>query len=237
MTGTVSELPIRQAAFVTGVSILVMLVAAVIATELSIGSLVVLDDAKATTDNIMASSGLFRTGVFSWLVILVADVLAAWGLYVVLKPVSSTVSLLAAWFRLVYVAMLGAALVNLVSVLTLMNGTGALTGYDTGQLQAQVLFSVTVFNDMWSLALIVFGIHILLLGLLVLKSSYVPRLFGYLLLLAFVGYVLVHLLHLLFPGLDDLKTTIEMIFILPMVVGEVGLGVWLLVRHKKLIVI
>jgi len=232
MANQITDISLRQAAIVTGVAILIMTIAAVVATDVTIGSLIVEENATATTNNIKASELLFRSGVFSWLIILICDVLAAWGLYIFLKPVNKSLSLIMAWFRLVYAAILGAALLNLVNVLLLISSDNYLSVNGTDQLQSQVLLSVNGFYDLWSIGLVVFGFHILVLGYLILKSDYIPKFWGILLIFAFWGYLITNLLHLLLPAYENLKTIIEWIFILPML-GEVGFGFWLLIKGAR----
>jgi len=233
MTNQTSDVSQRQAAIVAGVAILIMAVAAVVATDLALGRLVVPGDAAATFHNIQASEMLFRTGIFSWLIILVCDVLAAWGLYVFFKPVNKSLSLLTAWLRLVYAAILGTALAHLIRALLLVRGDAALADMGVKRLQAHVLLSVQAFDGTWSLGLVVFGLHILMLGYLAFKSGYTPKIFGVLLMIAFLGYVLIHSAHVLVPGYENSIKIIEWILLIPMVVGEVGLAVWLLIKGGK----
>lgn len=222
----------RQAAIVVGVGLLLMAVAAVFATDVVLGRLVVPGDAMATTVNIATSEMLFRAGIFSWLVILVCDVLVAWGLYVFFRKVAKSLALLMAWLRLAYVFMLAAAMFGLVAVMVLVTGNGwAAFGIDL--MPAQVQLFLDAFNDMWSVGLVVFGLHILVLGYLALKSSHIPKFFGVLLVISFFGYVVTHSGNLLCPDYETYGRVLGMIFIAPMVVGEVGLGVWLLFRGGR----
>ncbi|MEJ2545699.1 MAG: DUF4386 domain-containing protein, partial [Calditrichaceae bacterium] len=87
-------------------------------------------------------------------------------------------------------------------------------------------------QNMWSFGLIVFGIHIYFLGYLIIKSNYIPKWLGIVLVIAFAGYVTINLLDLLLPGYDQLKSIIEWIFIIPML-SEVYLGIWLLIMGVK----
>lgn len=222
----------RQAAIVGGMSILIMAVAAVFATDATMGRLLVPDDAAATARNVVASEGLFRVGVLSWLVVLICDVLAAWGLYEYMKPVSRSLSLLTGLFRLVYVSLLGTALLGYVAVLSML-GADAVVGFGTEQLAARVFLGMRFFEEMWSVGLVVFGGHILGLGVLVWRSGYTPRSLGVLLMLACIGYVVPNLLKLVVPEMRGVVQLMGWLFIVPMVVGEVGLGVWLLVRGRK----
>ena len=232
MTNAITDISIRKAAIVSGVAILLMTVAAVVATNLTIGSLVVKGDAVITTNNIITSEVLFRSGIFSWLIILICDVLAAWGLYIFLKPVNKLLSLLMAWFRLVYAAILGTALLNYVNVLLLISGDDYVSSFGIEKFQSQVMLSLDAFGSMWSVGLMVFGLHIFLLGYLAFKSGYIPKVWGVLLLIASFGYVITNSAKLLMPTYDNYKTEFELIFIIPML-SEVGLGIWLLIKGVK----
>lgn len=225
------DLPLRKVAIVTGTAIVVMTLAAVFATDFAIGRLIVPDDATATINNIQSSEMLFRIGVFSWFIVLVCDVLIAWGLYLFFKPVNESLSLLGAWFRVVYAAMLGAAILNYGEVTTLLNDTH-LEALPTDQ----VWHLLHAFDDTWSLGLMVFGFHILFVGYLVYTSGYAPKWLGILLIISFFGYLLINATHLLFPGYENLKSILDWIFILPMIIGEVGLGIWLLIKGRNIVV-
>ena len=232
MINIINDISMRKAAIVSGVAIMVMTVAAVVATNLTIGSLIVKDDAVITTNNIITSEVLFRSGIFSWLIILICDVLAAWGLYIFLKPVNKLLSLLMAWFRLVYAAILGTALLNYVNVLLLISGDDYVSSFGIEKFQSQVMLSLDAFGSMWSVGLMVFGLHIFLLGYLAFKSGYIPKVWGVLLLIASFGYVITNSAKLLMPTYDNYKTEFELIFIIPML-SEVGLGIWLLIKGVK----
>lgn len=210
-----------------------MAASAVFATDIVLGRLVVQGDAAATTSNIRASETLFRAGIFGWLIVLICDVLAAWGLYIFLKPVNRSLSLLMAWFRLVYAAMLGAALFNLAHILLTISPDHLLAAPGTGQLQAQVMLRLSAFSDTWGIGLVVFGFHILVLGYLAFKSGYIPKFFGVVMMIAFFGYLTTNSADLLMPGHENLKAIVEWVFLVPMVVGELGLAVWLLIRGGK----
>lgn len=228
----ISNITARKAAIITGTAILIMTAAAVSATDLTIGNLIVPGDPAATTNNIRASEMLFRFGVFSWLITLVCDVLAAWGLYIFLKPVNKDLSLLMAWLRLVYVALLGTAMLNYIKVLLLISGDNYVSGFGVEHLQSQVMLLVNAFDNMWSIGLFVFGLHVFLLGYLSYKSGYIPKIFGILLIIAFAGYAITTLGNLLIPDYDNYRMVLGLIFILPML-SEVALGLWLLIKGGK----
>ena len=73
-----------------------------------------------------------------------------------LKPVNKSLSLLAAWFRLLYTAVFGFALLNLVTVLRLLSDADYLTVFGTDQLHAQVMLSLNAFSDGWAIGYVCF---------------------------------------------------------------------------------
>jgi len=202
MTDRIADTSQRQAAIVAGCGLLIMTSFAVFAIYFVFGNLKVPGDAAATANNIMASEMLFRTGICSLIIVLICDVVVAWALYVFLKQVNKSLSLLTAWFRLVYAAILGIALLNLVIVLILLSGANYLVVFETDQLHAQVLLFLNAFNDVWAVGLIVFGFHLFILGYLVFKSDYIPRILGVLLIVAGLGYLIEYFGKFLFPNFD-----------------------------------
>jgi hypothetical protein len=196
-------------------------------------TLLVPGDAQATFDNLQASEQLFRFGILGWLVILICDVLAAWGLYVYLQATHPSLSLLTAWFRLTYVALLGVALLSQIQVLPLLQGSEFFANGESAYLQNQALLLMEGFTSMWSLGLIVFGAHLLGLGYLAYQASDIPKVLGILILLAGLGYLLVHGGSLLAPQAAVFHSILETIFLLPMIAGELGLGIWLLWKGGK----
>jgi hypothetical protein len=81
--------------------------------------------------------------------------------------------------------------------------------------------SVHAFKDGWDAALVIFGLHLLVLGRLVLRSGYVPRTLGVLLMIASTGYVVDGLGRLLSRDYHANVTGFTF-------VGEVLLMAWLL---------
>jgi hypothetical protein len=155
-------------------------------------------------------------------------VVVAWALYFFLKQVNEYLSLLTAWLRLVYAAMLGIALFNLVVVLIFLSGANYLAVFETDQLHAQVLIFLNAFYDVWSIGLIVFGFHLFSLGYLAFKSDYIPRILGILLIVAGLSYIIDYGGNFLFPNLN-------MGISLILGWGELLFMFWLLFKGVKLL--
>jgi hypothetical protein len=189
--------------------------------------LVLSGSAEATVKNILANKNLFISGIFGYLINFIADVVAAWAFYGLLKPVNEMLSLLAAWLRLVYTVISLAALLNLLTVLRLVNSSENLTIFDVDQLHYQVMFSLHAFRDGWSFAYYFFGIHLVLLGYLIFKSTYMPRIIGVLIIVDGLGWIISTMQPVLFPH-------INLDFIAITYFGELVLLFWLLIKGPKI---
>jgi hypothetical protein len=139
-----------------------------------------------------------------------------------------------AWLRLVYASLLGIALLNLVVVLALLSGADYLNVLDASTRNAQILLFLNAFRAMWSLGLVVFGVHLLVLGYAVMRSQgVIPQFLGVLLLVAAVCYILTSAANVLLPNYDTYKPTVEMITSVPMAIGELAFAVWLWAKGGK----
>lgn len=70
-------------------------------------------------------------------------------------------------------------------------------------------------------------------NILALKSGYVPKIFGIILIIAFAGYAIINISDLLFPEFKHVMKIVAWIFLLPML-GEVAMGIWLLIKGIKI---
>jgi hypothetical protein len=228
-----SSISQRQAAIIAGVALVLMAIVAGFAYGFVFTRLVVPGNAVATSQNVTNSELLFRAGILGWLIILLLDVIVAWALYIFLKPANKNLALLTAWLRLVYASMLGVAVLNLVLVLLLVHGADSMRVFEPYKLDALMLFFLNAFSSIWSLGLIVFGCHLLVLGYVVITSGFIPKIFGVLLIVASLGYLLTNGATLLYPNYEQYKATVEMILSAPMAIGELAFGVWLWVKGEK----
>ena len=227
MTNRTADISQRQAALIAGFGLLIMTIFYVFADFFVFQKLIVPGDAATTVNNIIASEMLFRTGIGCILIVLICDVVVAWALYIFLKQANKNLSLLTAWSRLVYAAMLGISMLNFVVVLILLSGADYLAVFETDQLHAQVLLFLNAFYDVWALGLIVFGFHLAALGYLAFKSDYIPKILGILLMAAGLGYLIDYFGSLLFPNSD---VAISMV----LGWGELIFMFWLLFKGGKM---
>ncbi len=217
------KISLRTAALIAGLSILMMVIAAPFAELFVYPKLVIPGNAAETAKNILANQTLFISAIFAYLITFISDVLVAWALYILLKPVSGSLSLLTALFRWLYAAIGIASLLNLVTALKLLKGDEYLNLFKSDQLQAQVMFSLNTFRDGFHFGILFFSIHLGLLGYLVLRSQYIPWILGILLIISGLGYLGTALQPFLFPNINlDLAVYTfygELIFMLWLIIG------------------
>ena len=230
MTNRIADISLRKAARVAGFGLLIMLIPALFTNFFVFPSLIVPGDAATTANNIMANEGLFRAGIGSWLIVITLDVVIAWALYVLLKQANKSLSLLAAWFRLMHAAIFGITLLNLVFVSVLLSGADYLTVFETSQLHALVSLFLNGYNYGFSIGLFFFSFHLGILGYLVYKSGYIPRILGVLLIVSSFGYLIINAGEILLPNYPEIIT--QVIGVLAFI-GEFLLMLWLLFKGGK----
>ena len=194
------------------------------------GRLIVRGDAAATASNILASETLFRVGLAGELVTCLCDIALATILYVLLRPVSKTLSLLAAFNRLAFVGVYAVAKLFLVAAVVILGGADYLNAFDPKQLQALAYLSIRLHGYGYGMSFIFFGSHCVLLGYLIYRSGYVPRLLGTLLVIGGVGYVTHSVVLTLAP---TLSAQLFPWILLPAVPAELGLCLWLIAAGSK----
>jgi len=208
----------RQVAQITGSAIVLMAITAFFAVS-TYHQFASIQDNSALVEKLASDQQYFRLGIAAWVVILICDLVASWGLYVVFRNDNQALALLSSGFRLIYTAILG----NAITYLLIANL--AVEAVDI-QLYLQA------FEATWSYGLIVFGGHLMLLGAVVYKAK-APIIWAILLLIAGVGYLLINTGGLLLPNFETYQSAIEMVFMLPMILGEIGLAIWLIIHGGK----
>jgi hypothetical protein len=191
------------------------------------GHLIVPGNAVATAHNIMASEFLFRCSVVGDLIMHITDVPITLIFYVLLKPVSKNLALLAAMFSMLQTAVLCANKLNLVTVLLLLGGSGYLKAFDPNQLQVLASLSLAQHDYGFGIGLIFFGVSCLVIGYLMLRSGYFPRTLGVMQAIAGICYLINSFALLLSPTLADKMFPA---IVIPSFIGELSTCVWLIVR-------
>ncbi|MBO6533893.1 MAG: DUF4386 domain-containing protein [Muricauda sp.] len=220
------NISLSKAALIAGIGLLIMTLTVPFAEFKIIPDLVNPNSALETANNITNNLFLFNVAIFLIFITIVADIVVAWALYVFLKPVNKSLSLLTAWFRLLYTAVYLVAITNLIKVFTLTKGNSYFLSNSQDQISEFMLFYIKSYKYEWFFGLVLFGIYLIILGFLVLKASYIPKIMGWLLIIAGIGYVVGHLKVFLYPNIN---TSLSMFTAL----GELVFMLWLLIRGSR----
>jgi hypothetical protein len=220
----------KRNARIAGVLYLVIAAAAVVAHMYVPSNLIVAGDPATTASNIAASGTLFRLGIASEFVVLLSEVVLSVLLYVLLKPVNRTVSLLAMASRLVMTTIHGLNLLNSYIVLRLVSGSVAARAFEATQTNALVSLFLDAHDYGFTIGILFLTIHVFALGYLIVRSGYFPKVLGYLFLVAGLGYLIDSTALLLFPG----YLTTPIYIMLPITISEIAFPLWLVIRGLNL---
>jgi len=191
--------------------------------------IIVFGDTAATANNIMASQELLRLGFVTELLSAVFFVLAAWAIYVLLKPVNKNIALLFLLLNLGGVAIECINALNLFAALQFLSGANYLSVFQTDQLQAMAMSSLNLYTNGFMIAQIFFSTWLLPLGYLVYKSRFLPKFLGILLILDFFGILIWFLQFFLLPEYGILSYPgLAISFI-----AEISVSLWLLIMGVK----
>ena len=189
--------------------------------------LIVRGDAAVTATRILASESLFRFGFVADLVAGVCYLGVTVLLYRLLRPVSRSISLLAAFFGLAGVVIGSAISINSLGALAVLRDAQYLGAFTTSQLQTMALMSLRLDGQGFNLAMVFFGLQCLLIGCLIVRSTFLPRILGVLLAIGGSSYIISSLTTFLSPAFGARL----MPFIVPAaLLGEGSLTLWLLIK-------
>ncbi|HEY0855571.1 MAG TPA: DUF4386 domain-containing protein [Albitalea sp.] len=192
------------------------------------GTLVVPGDAAATASGILGSPLLWRAGIAGDLLMQVLDVPVILLLYVLLRPVSESLALLATLTNLVQTAVLAVNKLSLLVPLFLLEGAGGtLTALSPQQLEALSLLAINVHGHGFGIGLVFFGVACLVRGHLILRSGFLPGSLGVLMVVAGIAYLVNSVALLLVPSF---QASIFPGVLVPAFVAELALAAWLVVK-------
>ena len=227
MTNRTAETSPLVYARLTG--LLLVIVAAISAFSIIYvpSTLIVPGDATATADNDRASGGLFHLGIVSDTLIFLTEIVLSVLIYVLLRPVSRTLALVAAFARLAMGVIMGINLLPYFTAMLLLSGAGYLTVFEPAQSDALVLLFLNAHQDVVYIWQLFFGFHLAVLGYLIYKSGYFPWILGVLMVIAALGYLTDAYGNILVPNYDE---TFGWIVGVGAVIGELPFFLWLLIR-------
>lgn len=199
----------RQLSIIAGISYLIIFFAAIFANFFVLEAMIN-DPLHAIRQDHMT----VRFGILAFTLTVVFDVIVAWALYELYK--SHHLSILSTLFRMMHAAIMGVAIFALPVAL---RATSA----------EEVLMQVDIFNFIWLIGLLFFGIHLMLLARILAR----PKIIAIFLSIAGAMYMLDTVAHFLLPDYDAYASIFLALVAIPSIVGEMSLALWLLLKKGK----
>ena len=206
MTKKIADISQQLAAIVVGLGLIISFILAFFVDDFILSNFIRPGDTATLASDIKANEMLFHIAVAGYLIILTLDAAIALALYVILKPANKSLASLTAVLRLLYTAIM------VISVLALVFQFIDVYSYVTIKLIGYIFFTC----------------HLFVTGYSVFKSGYIPRGLGVLLIVASFCYVMLFYVNFLVPE------ALLLIFFVPAVIGELSLGLWLLLKSAKI---
>lgn len=190
---------------------------------------VVPGDATATARNITAAETAYRTGILTGFVTHIIFIFVVVSLYKLLKDVDKTHAVLMVLFVSVGVALALANLLNRIAPLILLSGAGYLSVFTKPQLDALALGFLRLHGAGGTVVMAFWGLWLFPFGILVIKSGFLPRILGVLLMVAGFAYLTNSLTSIVLPAYRPVVSQI----LTPLYFGEVPIIFWLLIKGAK----
>jgi hypothetical protein len=186
-------------------------------------------NASATATNIGASEWLVRAGIASDLIHQIIFVFLVLALYQLFKPVNESHARQMVLFVLVSVPIMFVNELNYIAALILVSGANFLSVFDKAQLDALAYLFLRLHGRGFNVTAIFWGLWLFPFGMLVIRSRFIPRVFGILLILAGVAYLANSFAILVFPSYAPLVSKIAS----PLQAAELPIVLWLLIWGAK----
>jgi hypothetical protein len=221
MTERIAETSPRFKGRMAGVCQLMEAVTAASGQVIIPGKLVVAGNAAATAANILGHERLFWLGFVLSLIGVAFHIAWVLLMYELLKPVSRSLSRLAAFVILVGCAIQAVTSLLYLAPLLILQGGSSLSAFTPEQLQALALVFLKLNGYAFQIYLVFFGAWCLLIGYVIFRSTFLPRVLGVLLAISGLGwvtYLYPPLAHRVYPFIAAASA-----------LGEIPLELWLIV--------
>jgi len=212
---------------VAGVLYLISIVVGIFDEAFVKGSIVVAGDATATAANLRSMESLWRLGIAGEMILIICAVALTVIFYILLRPVSRNLALLATCFGLIAAAVEASYSLKLVEAMFPLGSAEYLKAFTPEQLNAMVSLTLKSHVFGFGIVLLFFGPFFLVSGHLIYRSTYFPKIIGILYQMAGVAYLANGFVLILAPHFAG---QIFAIIVAPAFIGEASFCLWLLFK-------
>jgi len=220
----------KQLARLAGLLYLVLIASGMFAEVFVREALNVPGDAMATAQHIRASEMLYRWGFVADLINLICGLPVILIFYIFFTPVNKSLTRLAIFFALISNAIIAANLLNQLTPLLYSGSEHYLASFQPDQLAALSKIALNMQEQGYAIALVFFGCYCVIIGWLIFKSSFLPRVLGILYALAGISYLVNS-----FTGFlsHEFANPLFPYILVPAFIGELSVSLWLLIMGVK----
>ena len=208
---------------ISGVLYAIVIITGIFAFMYVPGQIVVPDDAAATIANIKSNTLLYRGGIAALLLNQIAFFLLPLALYVLLSPINPKLAVVMVLAALAGIPLALAGAAERLLILNLVTGSLSAPPAALADLVSTARASA---NALTAFSTTFWGLWLLPFGYLVFRSGFLPRILGLCLMAGCFGYVINLFGLILVP--DYSASTVASVLRLPASIGEIGIGLWLL---------
>ena len=219
---------INQNARLAGLLYFIVVMTGIVSLAYVPSQLIVWDNPALTVENIKTAEFLFRVGIFSGVLCYIAFLALPFALFKLFEKTNREVALFMVIFAVISVPISIFNLIGKLDVLTVINNTALLEVYSPQQISAQVMTMLRSYYNGITIVQVFWGLWLFPFGYLVFKSGLIPRVFGILLMLGCISYLIRFTGAILLPELD-----IPSFVRLPASIAEIGTCLWLLIMGAK----
>lgn len=219
---------VKATAHRAGVLYFLFMVLAIV-REFVFPTFMVPNDATATAHNITSAEPMYRVGVLLGFVTLVMFIFLVATLYSLFREVDRGHAMLMVLLVVVGVSISLTNLIHQLAPLLLLSGADYLTAFNEAQLNALSLGFLRVHSSGLVVATAFWGLWLFPFGILVIRSRFLPRILGVLLMVAGSAYLVFFATAIVLPGYTQMVSRVLM----PFYFGEVPVIIWLLVKGAK----
>jgi hypothetical protein len=214
----------QRYARVAGILLVISILAGGFGESYVPGKLLAANDLAETAHRMAASAGLFRAGFAFYLIEAACDISLTAIFFLLLRPVSRPLSLIAACF-----GVFGTAIFAAGEIFYFAAGLPAIDANVARALTPDarasfIYLCLTLYGYVFNIFAALYGIPVILRGYLIFRSGYLPRALGGLVVLGGAGFVIKNFVTVLVPQYDS------MAFVLPMFLAMIGMAFWFLVK-------
>lgn len=192
--------------------------------EMYVPSVMMAGDAATTATQLRLNDGLFRLGFAAYLVEAFSDVVLAWLLYVLLRPVHRDLALLSAFFGLVSMSLFAVTKLFYFAAPMFLSGRAYLAAFTPDQLDSLASLFLALYGGLSGISMLFYGTAWIIRGWLTWRSAYLPRALGAIMLVAGIGFAAKTITQVLAPAYSS------DILLAPMFLNIVAVAAWMLAK-------